>query len=416
MGEVVSIQLGLDRGDLGLGLRQADGPQRKRVGNHQQERKKLWNIASPPPERKQRSPKCPCNSLPHRATDRRIRASCKQEGPLKSVVHDVLFFGETLPGYDRSMARIQLQALLGCSPETIRKVFSGERVRLSSGLSAPDAERYELRLKGIGLKVVVDPPLESELLDRRLNVARDGDRPLINATPEVTCPACGHRQAERSHCQACGINMAGYLAARQAEQAAAAAPAEPSGPTPVTGDTPLIGLRFNGRFGRSLYLQTVLLSFTLVNLTLLAQLRGYALVPLLLTTLAGLYFNLRAQICRCHDLGWNGWMSLAQAIPLFGLYVSFKLALWPGDARANRWGAPPRRSLTGLLGALALYIASAVLLGSQIPDDVDLLRELRRPDAVFTQQGPPSPIATRVIFARWADPPPHDTAPAPRLA
>lgn len=311
---------------------------------------------------------------------------------MKSVVHDVLFFGETLPGYDRSMARIQLQALLGCSPETIRKVFSGERVRLSAGLSATDAERYQLRLKGIGLKVVLDPPLESDALDRRLSTARSPDRPLASPTPEITCPACGHRQTERSHCQACGINMAGYLAARQAEKAAADAAA--ATPPPVAGDTPLIGFGLNGRFGRSVYLQTVLLSYTLVNLTLLALLRDYALTPLLLTTFVGLYFNMRAQICRCHDLGWRGWMSLAQIIPLYGLYVSAKLALWPGEAGSNRWGTPPRRSLTGFFGALALYIASTVLLTSQIPDDLNLLDELRRPDAVLTQQGPPSPNPT----------------------
>lgn len=122
-------------------------------------------------------------------------------------VFNVVFFGETLPGYDRAVARQQLQALLKCSPAALEQVFSGQRVGLRKGLDADEARLYQLRLKGIGLIVVIEPAVQPAVAppprpdSRRTRASqrsrRDRKLPEVRrtATPPHLVPGVLHRHA-----------------------------------------------------------------------------------------------------------------------------------------------------------------------------------------------------------------------------
>lgn len=282
-------------------------------------------------------------------------------------VHNIVFFGETLPGYDRSIARMQLQALLGCSRETIHQVFSGQRVRLRKGLSSVEAQRYELRLKGIGLKVTIDPPLPPDMLDKHLSAVRDdAGRTVVDApVPQVVCPACGETQPVRTICRACSINMPGYLAA-QAAEGANAARQEQAGPPAAASE--FFGLDFGGRFGRGLLLQTALLSLGILNLGFAAFFTWGSAAALAVAIALAALLKVRALVRRCHDLDWRGWVWLAQLVPVVGLYFTFKLACWPGRAEANAWGPRQRTSLKAIGLTAALFLGSLGWLAYALPD------------------------------------------------
>lgn len=300
--------------------------------------------------------------------------------PVESV-HNIVFFGETLPGYDREAARRQLQSLLRCSAATMDEVFSGKRVGLRKGLSAIEAERYQLKLKGIGLNVEIDPPLPPDPLDMHITTVHfdSPDHHSIAMAPAedlVLCPACGHKQPRRTLCQACGINMPGFLAAEQAkaEQARGQTSSAKSprrlpngGAIEFSGrqEVHLFGFDFGGRCGRSMFLQAHFIAAILSLLGIAASHHLKSLWPLLLTQIPALFLILRMWIRRCHDLGWSGWMALAQWVPIFGLYVTFKLWLWPGQDRENRWGElrPSSISPLSLVVTAALFMATIPIAG-----------------------------------------------------
>ncbi len=308
-------------------------------------------------------------------------------------VHNIVFFGETLPGYDRSIARMQLQTLLGCSHETIHQVFSGQRVRLRKGLSPVEAQRYELRLKGIGLKVVIDPPVPSDMLDKRLSAARDdAGRSSTANQPQVVCPACGESQPLRTVCRACSINMPGFLAAQAAESANAAHP-QSQATRAAAVPSEFLGVGFHGRFGRGLLFQSVLFGLALVNLGLIVFVKSGSVPLLALALVAGGLLKIRALVRRSHDLDWRGWVWLAQLVPLLGLYFTFKLACWPGRADANEWGPRRRTSMTAFLLTLGLYLVSLGYLAHVMPAGAPLLPG-NDPDAVITHR-PVAPAPSR---------------------
>lgn len=294
---------------------------------------------------------------------------------------NIVFFGETLPGYDRVAARRQLQALLKCSSATIDGVFSGQRVGLRKGLSAIEAERYQLRMKGIGLQVVIDPPLPPDPLDMHITTVSFDDpaeSSPVATEDHVLCPACGARQPRRTLCQACGVNMPGFLAAERAkaEQAHGTAAQAPLRAWAAEGssvefsgrqDVNLLGVDFDGRCGRGLFAQTHLVAATLLMLAAMPAISRHGTLPLLVALGLASFLLLRVTVKRCHDLGWRGWMGAAQLVPLAGLYVSFKLWLWPGQDGENRWGAlrPSRVSrrafaLTAVAFLVALPLAAPV--------------------------------------------------------
>lgn len=313
-----------------------------------------------------------------------------------STTHEILFFGEVLPGHDPATTRAALQGLLKCPADTLERVFSGERVTLRKGLATWQAEHYLSTLTGIGLKVVVEPPLPEM-------AAAQPEPPLASAAPPehiappssepqlaqapmqpdaqaatITCPACGEQQPPRTLCRACSIDMPRYAAAAQAMASERAAPAAalrqsalPDSDDEATGDTPLFGFGLDGRFGRSAYLQSAFLGFAaavlLMPLMLFLGTPGMLLGLLLLLVLV--VWGVRASVLRCHDLGFNGWWSLATLVPVIGFIAALALLLVPGQKTHNAWG--PRRRPVGipaLAGALVVAVAGAGVMARFTPD------------------------------------------------
>lgn len=313
-----------------------------------------------------------------------------------TTTHEILFFGEVLPGHDPATTRAALQGLLKCPADTLDRVFSGERVTLRKGLATWQAEHYLSTLTGIGLKVVVEPPLPE--------MAAAGSAPHLAppaaSTPQhaggaespvppsavpaedkaatITCPACGEQQPPRTLCRACSIDMPRYTAAAQSmaseRTAPAAAPRQsalPDSDDEATGDTPLFGFGLDGRFGRSAYLQSAFLGFAvavlLMPVMLFLGLPGMLLGLLLVLVL--MVWGVRASVLRCHDLGFNGWWSLATLVPVIGFIAALALLLVPGQKTHNAWG--PRRRPVGipaLAGALVVAVAGAGVMARFTPD------------------------------------------------
>ncbi len=311
-----------------------------------------------------------------------------------STTHEILFFGEVLPGHDPATTRAALQGLLKCPADTLERVFSGERVTLRKGLATWQAEHYLSTLTGIGLKVVVEPPLPEMATAQPEpppagaaesgRIAPPSPEPQLAQAPalpdaqaaSMTCPACGEQQPPRTLCRACSIDMPRYAAAAKAIASDRLGPAPmPRQTTPAadeaTGDTPLFGFGLDGRFGRSTYLQSAFLGFAaavlLMPLMLFLGTPGLLLGLLLLLVLA--VWGTRASVLRCHDLGFNGWWSLATLVPAIGFIAALALLLVPGQKEHNAWG--PRRRPVGipaLVGALVLAVAGAGVMARFTPD------------------------------------------------
>lgn len=309
-----------------------------------------------------------------------------------STTHEILFFGEVLPGHDPATTRAALQGLLKCPADTLERVFSGERVTLRKGLATWQAEHYLSTLTGIGLKVVVEPPLPETATAQPEQPPAGADLPERIAPPPaepqpaparpeaqaatMTCPACGEQQPPRTLCRVCSIDMPRYAAAAKAIASERNEPATmPLQTAPAedeaTDDTPLFGFGLDGRFGRSAYLQSAFLGFAaavlLMPLMLFLGTPGMLLGMLLLLVLV--VWGVRASVLRCHDLGFNGWWSLATLVPVIGFIAALALLLVPGQKTHNAWG--PRRRPVGipaLAGALVVAVAGAGVMARFTPD------------------------------------------------
>lgn len=295
--------------------------------------------------------------------------------------HSILFFGDILPGHDVITCRKQLQALLKCPAETMDSVFSGKRICLRNDLAADAARRYQQRLEGFGLRIVIDPPLPS---------AQSPDDPTpavavavaVAAPPAegMTCPACGERQPRRTLCRACSIDMPSYIAAqtrrRTAEpgQAVSTRPHGAADTAPAMAGSGILGLGFRGRFGRRNFLLTGLLtlggSFALAVVALNLGTPGMLIGGL--GMLALVIYGTRSAVCRLHDLGLSGWWALATWIPYVGVVAALLLLIVPGQKGGNAWGEPARPvPAPGLLGGMAVTGASVFfaigIVGSPLP-------------------------------------------------
>ncbi|MBN9698099.1 MAG: DUF805 domain-containing protein [Zoogloea sp.] len=317
-----------------------------------------------------------------------------------TTTHEILFFGEVLPGHDPASTRAALQGLLKCPADTLERVFSGERVTLRKGLATWQAEHYLSTLTGIGLKVVVEPPLPETAAAPPEQPAGGADLPRsaapLLAEPEpqpapvqaqaatMTCPACGEQQPPRTLCRACSIDMPRYAAAAKAmaseRNESAATPRQTAlAEDEATGDTPLFGFGLDGRFGRSAYLQSAFLGFAAAVLLMPAMLfLGLPGILLgLLLVLMLMVWGVRASVLRCHDLGFNGWWSLATLVPVIGFIAALALLLVPGQKEHNAWG--PRRRPVGipaLVGALLVAVAGAGVMARFTPDSLPDPRQL----------------------------------------
>ena len=136
---------------------------------------------------------------------------------------------------------------------------------------------------------------------------------------------------------------------------------------------------YKGRIGRLRYLAwTMALAlvtlgigsvFSTFGLTLLRSdatsgliLAGLlAFIAVVVIAVLGVLFTVQ----RLHDIGWSGWLWLLTLVPFVGSFFPFVIMAMPGNASANRYGAPapPNSTWVKFLSALWLVFIAFMFIG-----------------------------------------------------
>lgn len=329
----------------------------------------------------------------------------------------IIFLGRILPGHTPEQVRENVAKRLGLSTANQEALFSGRRAVLKRGLDFATADTLREEYARLGMKIHVEPeqapapvakaqseddfdilpPIDDAELASEAPSATPSAAPLFTTTAparaptpavvvdagieEMTCPSCNTRQAKRTLCRSCGIDMPRFLAGQQqaerdarAERAAAAnqrrvlpvrrterRPERERVRAPVhkTDQALLFGVDFKGRFSRSGYLVSSLLSVCVMSLAVVATVHvGFAAFVIGLIVM--LVQGVRATILRLHDTGQSGYMALLLLVPGLGSLFSLALVFWPGDVVANRYGEAPEPAPLPL--QLALFIVTVVVV------------------------------------------------------
>jgi uncharacterized membrane protein YhaH (DUF805 family) len=328
----------------------------------------------------------------------------------------IIFLGRILPGHTPEQVRDNVAKRLALSAANQEALFSGRRAVLKRGLDFATADTLREEYARLGMKVhiepeqvaapVAPPPQEDDLdilppvddaeLADEQDAAAPAAAPLFTATAptrastpavavdtgldEMTCPSCNTRQPKRTLCRSCGIDMPRFLAGQQqAERDARAAraaeaserrllpvvrrterrPERVRAPAPRKEQAPLFGVDFKGRFSRSGYLISSLLSVCVFSLAVVATVHvgfGAFVVGLIVMLVQGV----RASILRLHDTGQSGYLAFVLLVPGLGSLFALALVFWPGDVVANRYGEAPEPAPLPL--QLVLFILTVVIV------------------------------------------------------
>lgn len=329
----------------------------------------------------------------------------------------LIFAGEVLDGFQAADVRRALGERLKLDEARLDKLFSGTRVIIKRGLTAPVANQWVAQFRAMGARLhVLDEPLALHPVMaappapaapalapagppglQLVPLAGDphaapAPAPIAahatTATEMITCPVCGEEQPKRILCRACAADMPRGIAnkladeeaerARRREEALARRGARPgseagrrsSGSSGSasrfsadsyrveTDDEPLFGLSFEGRMGRMRYFLGWLLFVlgTVWGGILTALMPGLFAGALVVLGLAfGVVWSIRLMVLRLHDIGHSGWWVLATFVPGLWVVVSIVLLLWPGSSDDNEYGAPP--SQDGAKAAVVVLVA-----------------------------------------------------------
>lgn len=136
---------------------------------------------------------------------------------------------------------------------------------------------------------------------------------------------------------------------------------------------------FKGRIGRLRYLAWTM-ALTLVTLGIGSVFSSFgfsllrsdatnglivagllAFVVVVVIAVLGILFTVQ----RLHDIGWSGWLWLLTLVPVVGSFFPFVIMAMPGNATANRYGAPPPPNSTSvkILSALWLVFIAFMFIG-----------------------------------------------------
>ncbi|QXI27981.1 DUF805 domain-containing protein [Pseudomonas vanderleydeniana] len=258
----------------------------------------------------------------------------------------IVFDGTLLPGVEQTTAQFNLAELFKSDVASVEKLFSGRPVALKRDLSATEAQSYleALRNTGIDARIVEEAPnIELSLAD-------------VNELPaSVPPPTLGESAAPHTPPPAISEPRPPYT-----PPAASTEPHSPYAPPAANvADTlptfgPLKVFTLNGRIGRLRYLAwsmtAALATFSLLAI-LIGILKGATFFTGLVVIVAvAFYILLTIQIAvqRLHDIGWSGWTWLLMLVPFIGYVFPFILMFYPGNASANRYGAPPPPNSTAV--------------------------------------------------------------------
>ncbi|MVV51170.1 DUF805 domain-containing protein [Pseudomonas sp. PB120] len=257
----------------------------------------------------------------------------------------IVFDGALLPGVDVTTAKLNLAELFKSDVAAIERLFSGRPVALKQGLSQADAQTYlqALTKTGIDARIESEPSIE-------LNLS------------EVREPSPAPSQWTSTG------NESPY-----APPLASVGEALPEfGPLKV--------FTFTGRIGRLRYLAWMMASMlVLIGVSGVFVSIGFSLIALTSTVglvigglvgaavcIAFLVVSVQISVQRLHDLGWSGWLYLLTLVPIVGGLFPVLLAVLPGNATANQYGAPPPANSTAVkvLCALWLVFVTVVFIGA----------------------------------------------------
>lgn len=246
----------------------------------------------------------------------------------------IVFDGALQNGVDITTAKLNLAQLFKSDVAAIERLFSGKAVALKRDLSHADAQTYlnALMKTGIEARIEAEPSVE---LDWSEIVATTAPAPATST--ENPSPYAPPR------------SMVGEVSSEYSE---------------------LKVLSVRGRIGRLRYLAWSLAALLVVGgvagilgLTLLA---GDQMVLGAIVCVAGVlayfYLNITISVQRLHDLGWSGWLWFLNLVPVLGSLFPIALAVIPGNAASNRYGARPPANSTAVKVLCALWLVVIALM------------------------------------------------------
>ncbi len=247
----------------------------------------------------------------------------------------IVFDGALQNGVDITTAKLNLAQLFKSDVAAIERLFSGKPVALKRDLTHADAQTYlNARMKtGIEARIEAEPSIELDLSE----VVATCTTPTPPTSTENPSPYAPPR------------SLVGEVSSEYSE---------------------LKVLSVQGRIGRLRYLAWSLAALLVVGgvagilgLTLLA---GDQMVLGAIVCVAGVlayfYLNITISVQRLHDLGWSGWLWFLNLVPVLGSLFPIALAVIPGNAASNRYGAPPPANSTAVKVLCALWLVVIALM------------------------------------------------------
>lgn len=331
----------------------------------------------------------------------------------------ILCSGEILPGFDRQTVSQNIVTRLGMSAEQAATLLSGKEFVLKRGLSAEKVSQYLQHLCEAGLRVsaeveTIPVPAQGVATQLPPSPPQPSAATVANPSPvpgpaalalveepvpqveEIECPRCHEKQPKRTLCRQCALDIPHFMASQEsieAEQRAEAAAAreadlvrrglrKPRYQTEDARPPSVLSLSLSGRFSRRAYLLAVLMRTTLIFLLLTVSIALFGtmkfVVVLPFAIILGLLWGIRDGALRCHDLGWSGWMSLLQLVPLANSVFFLLLLFLPGQAHENDYGDPPPPTTWGsVIVGIAVVVFSLVCMGLTVNHQMRLLAKQR---------------------------------------
>jgi uncharacterized membrane protein YhaH (DUF805 family) len=256
----------------------------------------------------------------------------------------IVFDGALLPGVDVTTAKLNLAALYKSEVAAVERLFSGQTVTLKRDLSQADAQAYlqALTKTGIDARIETEPSIELNLADVHQHIP-----PGAALTTDPESPYAPPRAAV-------GEALPAFA--------------------------PLKAFSFEGRIGRLRFLAWTM-ALTLVTLAVGSVLAVFGLALISTDSTAGLilggmlvfilvvalaFVSIQFSVQRLHDIGWSGWLWLLNLVPFVSTFFPFVIMVMPGNATANRYGAPPPPNSTAVkvLSSLWIVFIAIVVIGA----------------------------------------------------
>ncbi|MEO4048821.1 DUF805 domain-containing protein [Pseudomonas sp. CAU 1711] len=319
--------------------------------------------------------------------------------------YKIVFDGQLMPEMALETVKDNLARLFKSDQSKIDALFSGSPVALKRDLAEAEADKYLAALQKAGALVRKEQDMAVGLSLVDGDDQRPAEPAAQDASGEMECPKCGHRQVKAAECAACGIIVEKYLA-RQAQLAASApaAPAAAEQPSPYStpkaevGEAlpeygPLKVFTVNGRIGRVRYLgwsAVMTLLFMLLYVPALIAMSVSPVVGGLLlaaVVIAAMVVSVQIGVQRLHDLNWSGWLWLLMLVPVANMVIAILMLVVPGSSEANRYGPPPPPNSTAVkvlaFGWLLLPVIVGILAAIAIPQYQDYVESAQQAEQML---------------------------------